>query len=116
MLLVPAFAVFSACAPDDPHDASECAWVLGSGAKKDCMAQVAINTFRSDPIKGIAFTEEQIADVLQRDFVYLQVTMQVDASTNKYCDRIVDPVFKERCTTRVQRPHLNRAESGGPRN
>ncbi len=116
MLLVPALVMLAACAPENPQAASDCGWVLGSGAKKDCMAQVAINTFRTDPIKGIAFTEEEITDTLQRDFVYLQVTMQVDASTNKYCDRIVDAVFKERCTTRVQRPHLNRAEGGGPRN
>lgn len=104
-----------ACAPENPTSADECSWVLGDGAQKDCMAQVAINTFRASPSEGIAFTESEIEDALQRDFVYLQVTMQVDASTNKYCDRINDPVFKERCTTRVQRPHLNRAESGGPR-
>jgi hypothetical protein len=89
--------------------------VLGAGAKKDCIAQVAIESFRTDPAKGIAFTEEHVEEGLQRDFVYLQVTMQIGASTNKYCDRIADPVFKERCTTRVQRPHLNRAEQGGPR-
>ena len=100
-------------APEKPTSAGDCAWVLAPGPKKDCMAEVAIAMFRTDPKGAQAFVEAQIPETLQRDFIYDQVTWTVDGSSMRWCDLIKDSFYRDHCKVRVGRPHLNGPPAGG---
>lgn len=102
-----------ACQPSDPQTAADCDGVMGESAKNECYAKVAPAEFKANPDAGIRLVEEKITDQTVRDFVYLQVTREVDMSTPKYCERIQDDVLEERCRVLVSRPHLGRASTPG---
>ena len=101
-----------ACTPAAPERPEDCAG--RSGAEADaCYQQVAPAVFRADPAAGIRLVETQIQDPTVRDFVYLSVTREIDPNTTRYCDRIKDRTFAERCRVLVSRPHLHRDLTGG---
>ncbi len=102
-----------ACAPAEPKSAADCDGVMGESAKNECYAKVAPAEFKADPAAGVAMVEEKITDQAVRDFVYLQVTREVDLSTLKYCERIKDEVLEDRCRVLVSRPHLQRPGTPG---
>ena len=82
---------------------------LSSGEKRDdCWSVHAVELFRTDPDHGIQVVEEQVSDQQIRDFIWLQVTREVDPGSFRYCERIQESVLKERCKTLVSRPHLHR--------
>jgi hypothetical protein len=103
-----------ACAPEKPTELADCQrpW-LGSGRRQDCVGRLAVEVARRDPEAAGALVEAEIHDPLARDFVYLQLTQQVDSKSDRYCKRIRDDVFSRQCRERIQRPHLDRP-AGAP--
>lgn len=96
------------CSTSMPTTEAGCA-ALGSASDRDeCFLAILPGIFRTDPAHGISLTEKSISDPATRDFVWLTVTRDVDPNSEKYCDRIVDPLLKERCKVLVSRPHLHR--------
>ncbi len=82
---------------------------LGAGADRDeCWARHAPALFKEDADKGVQTVEAQVGDPAVKDFIWLTVTREVDPSSYKYCDRIVEPTLAERCRVLVSRPHLHR--------
>lgn len=102
--------------PEAPTTLDDCRFALGETNRTNCVTRVAIHMFRADPAAAIAFTEAQLPNALDRDFVYLQVTFTIDATTPKYCMKIVDKVFHAQCIDRTKRPHLGTGGegAGGP--
>ena len=103
------------CAPDSPTRAEDCAWLLDGNSTKTCMTKVALATFKTDPVAGVAFTETQIPEQLERDFIYLQVVQEMPAADPELCKKISSATFKENCVTAASRPHLQTAPGDGPR-
>ncbi len=104
----------SACRTGDPQTPADCAASTGAAAD-ECYQRVAPAVFRQSPEAGIALVEEKIQDPTVRDFVYLSVTREVDPNTTRYCDRIKDKTFADRCRVLVSRPHLHRDLTGQDR-
>ena len=90
---------------DSPEDCE----ALSAGEQRDnCWSVHAVDIFRTDPDRGTQVVEEQVSDQQIRDFIWLQVTREVDPGSYRYCERIQESVLQERCKTLVSRPHLHR--------
>ncbi len=114
VLVVAVAGFFVTYPPANPTEESDCAMVLASGKKKDCMVAVALATFAKDGRLGAEFTETRIADPLQRDFVYLEwVRASRDPASDALCKQIKDAAFRGQCDTIVKRPHLKK--QAGPK-
>jgi hypothetical protein len=82
---------------------------LSAGAERDeCWVRHAPALFKQDAAEGVRMVEEQVQDQTVKDFIWLTVTREVDPTSYKYCDRIVEPAMAERCRVLVSRPHLHR--------
>jgi len=82
---------------------------LSAGADRDgCWVRHAPALFKEDATKGVRLVEEQVQDQTVKDFILLPITREVDPTSYKYCDRIVEPAMAERCRVLVSRPHLHR--------
>jgi hypothetical protein len=104
------FLLLWACS--EPTTPADCE-TLSEGATRDaCYEKVAPAVFRTSPEAGIALVDQKISDPMLRDFIYLQITREVDPSTPRYCNRIKDKVLADRCMVLVSRPHLHRGLSG----
>ncbi|MEC7948460.1 MAG: hypothetical protein VX265_12920 [Myxococcota bacterium] len=88
--------------PDD------CKALSAGTARDECWVRHAPELFRKDANAGVAAINEQVQDQTVKDFIWLTVTREVDPSSYKYCDRIVEPAMAERCRVLVSRPHLHR--------
>jgi len=98
----------AACTPGVPQSPEDCVDIGDVAKRDDCYAQVLPAVFRGDPVKGVSLTESAVTDQTVRDFIWLEVTRDVDPNSNKYCNRIKDPVLADRCRVLVSRPHLHR--------
>ncbi|MSQ01956.1 MAG: hypothetical protein EXR71_08690 [Myxococcales bacterium] len=109
LLVVAVAGLLLTRAPASPTEESDCALVLASGKRKDCMVKVALATFAKDSRLGVEFTEARIEDPLQRDFVYLEaVRASCVAATDTLCKKIEDKTFRGQCDTVTKRPHLKK--------
>lgn len=106
VLLLP--LLLAACGAVDPKTPEDCAGISDTARRDDCYTVVLPDVFRTDPARGIELTETAVTDPTVRDFIWLTVTRDVDPNTNKYCNRIKDPVLADRCRVLVSRPHLHR--------
>lgn len=97
-----------ACSGGTPTTPEDCAGIGDLARRDDCYARVAPEVFRADPPAGVTLVEERVSDPTVRDFIWLEVTRDVDPNTDQYCRRIVDAALKERCMVLVSRPHLHR--------
>ena len=79
-----------------------------SSHRDDCFSQYAVEWFRNNPSQAESDITSMIQDPLILDYIWLQVTREVNPSSQQYCFKIKDSVLKERCTTLVRRPHLYR--------
>ncbi len=100
------------CPPAEPRTAADCVSIGAAKARDECYLKVVEGVFRADAAAAIALVESGITDQQNRDFAWYKVTKDVDPSTNKYCDRIRDSVFADRCRLIVGRPHLSRGLAG----
>jgi hypothetical protein len=106
-------ALLMACSTSAPPASIEdCHGRAASPARDECFAAFLPALFELDPMAAGALTESDIQDPLVRDFVYLQVTRDVDPAGGRWCDRISAPVVAERCRVLARRPHLQRARLG----
>lgn len=96
------------CSPREPQSPSDCEGIGDAAARDDCYAVVAPALFRTDPKAGVALVEGKVTDPTVRDFIWLEVTRDVDPNTPRYCERIQDAALKDRCMVLVSRPHLHR--------
>lgn len=100
--------VLLGCSGGAPSTPEDCAGIGDVARRDDCYAQVAPAVFRTDPKAGVALVTTGVSDQTVRDFIWLEVTRDVDPNTDQYCQRIVDAALKERCMVLVSRPHLHR--------
>ena len=70
------------------------------------MVAVALATFRTDAAAGVAFTESQVADEVQRDFIFLQAVNEIPSADPRLCEKIVSDTFRAACEVAARRPHL----------
>ena len=90
-------------------DSSEDCEALSAGERRDdCWSVHAVEIFKTDPDRGVSVVEEQVSEQQIRDFIWLQVTREVDPGSYRYCEKIQEGVLQERCKTLVSRPHLHR--------
>jgi hypothetical protein len=100
----------------EPQSVAECPDLSGS-QRDECYAKYAADLFRQDPAGAEEVVNTQVSDSQVRDYIWLTVTREVDPSSYRYCDRIVEPTLGERCRVLVSRPHLHRElqrEGGAP--
>ena len=109
------FALMVACTGSAPSTPEDCEGIADVVARDECYAVVLPTLFRADPARGINLTDTVVSDQTVKDFIWLTVTREVDPNTNKYCDRIKDPVLGGRCRVLVSRPHLHRGLVEGGR-
>ena len=74
--------------------------------RDECLAAVLPALFAEDLVQGEAWLEK-VSDVQVRDYVLMEITRSVDASTRRYCNRISAEDLREGCLKLVQRPHLH---------
>lgn len=96
-----------ACSAPPPTTVADCPPDVGP-ARAQCLVEVLPPLFKTQPEEALQIAEREISDPLQRDFLYLKVTRDVDPSTPRYCDKIQDEKIRERCRVLVSRPHLHR--------
>lgn len=101
-----------ACTPSTFDDPAQCADVSDAEQQEECWAQTAVVVFRETPDEGEAWVE-QIQDPLRQDYTWYSITREVMFQTPRYCERIDDAGFKDRCIQTVRRPHLHREKKGG---
>ncbi len=112
-MLVPFLALVLACStPPPPESIDECPTVSSIAARDECYATFVPALFASDPRAAAELVEARIEDPLVRDFVYLQVSRDLDPAGGRWCDLISAPVVAERCHVLARRPHLQRARVG----
>ncbi len=106
-------ALAMAChGPAEPGSIEDCAGMRASSSRDECYAAFVPDLFLSDPRAAEEIVGERIADPLVRDFVYLQVTRDLDPAGGRWCERISAAAVAERCRTLARRPHLQRARMG----
>lgn len=102
LLLLPA------CGSLDPKTPEDCAGIGDTAKRDDCYVKVLPDVFRADPARGVELVDTAVTDPTVKDFIWLEVTRDVDPNSNKYCNRIQDKVLADRCRVLVSRPHLHR--------
>ncbi len=106
-------ALFMACSThSQPSSLEDCHGMEVSAARDECYADFLPDLFLTDPPRAAELVEQNIQDVLVRDFVYLQVTRDLDAAGGRWCERISAGPVAERCRVLARRPHLQRARLG----
>lgn len=101
--------------PANPTTPDDCAWVLDPGPRKDCMVDVAVHTFGTDPKAGEALLKLQLPDSVHRDMVYYLVTKEYAPNDMRYCKLIEGAAIRGQCEEVVNRPHLLDGSSTSPR-
>ncbi|MBN1335747.1 MAG: hypothetical protein JXB39_07280 [Deltaproteobacteria bacterium] len=102
-------AFLAACGRSEPPSPEVCQ-TLPKGVQADeCWAAALPILARTDPDRAERYADEHITDNRTRDFLFLQITREVDPSTLRWCNRIEEKVVQERCRVLVRRPHLHRA-------
>ncbi len=103
------FTILAACGRPVPSGPEDCEG-LSPGANADaCWTAVIPALARTDPERASQYAEERVADDQTRDFLYLQLTRDVDPGNARWCHRIREKMIQDRCTVLVRRPHLHRA-------
>ena len=98
----------AACSTTPPTTPEGCVALGSDAARDECFLAILPGIFKTDPTRGVELTEKSVTDPATRDFVWLTVTRDVDPNSDKYCNRIVDSLLKDRCKVLVSRPHLHR--------
>jgi hypothetical protein len=114
-------AIVAACGRSVPSDAKDCEGLAKGDRADECWAAVIPTLARTDPDLAVKVAEERVTDDQTRDFLYLQITREVDPGNARWCNRIRERIVQERCAVLVRRPHLHRAlgveaakAAGGP--
>ena len=109
-------SLIMACStPSQPESLEGCPAVKDVAARDECYAAFLPELFLSDPPAAAEQVERNISDPLVRDFVYLQVTRDIEPAGGRWCERISAGPVAERCRVLARRPHLQRARLGrGP--
>ena len=102
------FFVLFACNQSSWSSAKDCQGLERGVDKDNCWSVHLIDVFATDPTKGSQIIEQDISDQKVRDFLWLEMTREVDPTTMKYCKKIKDNGLLERCRLLVSRPHLHR--------
>ena len=106
--LAPWLLLLPACGMLDPKTPEDCEGIGDVIKRDDCYVKVLPDVFRTDPARGVQLVETAVTDPTVKDFIWLEVTRDVDPNSNKYCNRIQDKVLADRCRVLVSRPHLHR--------
>lgn len=110
---IPLLVLVLACmSPEPPRSLDDCHTMQAGSPRDECFATYLSALFGSDPRAAGELVEEHIEDPLVRDFVYLQVSRDLDPAGGRWCDRISAEVVAERCYVLARRPHLQRARVG----
>ncbi len=97
----------TACSRGEPREweRTECE-TLSLPQRDECLAAVLPALFAESRDQGEAWLEK-VTDTQVRDYVLLEITRSVDATTRRYCNRISAEDLREGCLKLVQRPHLH---------
>ena len=102
------FFVLFACRQTSWSSASDCHGLEKGLDKDNCWSVHLVDVFKQDPTKGSQIIEQDISDQKVQDFLWLEMTREVDPTTMTYCKKITDKGLLERCRLLVSRPHLHR--------
>ena len=100
--------ILLACWAETWNSADDCEGLSKGPNKDQCWSVHLVEVFKEDLESGDRIAQAQITDSRIRDFIYLSVTREIDPSTTKWCDKMVDTALKSRCQVLVSRPHLHR--------
>ncbi len=118
MVWLGALTVLLGCFAPSWNTADDCLSERSAAQADECWAAIAPQLFRADRDRGEQLITEHVTDPQVADFIWLTVTREVDPSSYRYCERIIEPALQERCRVLVSRPHLHRellkASGGGP--
>lgn len=95
-----------------PSSLDACHGMDASPQRDECYADFLPELFLTDPPRAAELVQHGIEDSLVRDFVYLQVTRDLDPAGGRWCERISSTTVAERCRVLARRPHLQRARLG----
>jgi len=95
-----------------PQSIEDCRVMEPSTERDECYASFLPALFAVDGGAAADELESAVEDHLVRDFVYLEVTRDVDPAGGRWCERISAQAVAERCRVLSRRPHLQRARIG----
>ncbi len=99
--------LLTACSAPEPSSWQACA-TLDGVARQDCQGRMFPRAFCDDAARAEALVLEHVEDATVRDFIWYQVTLDVDPTSSRWCQKIVDDAIRARCDSVVKRPHLQR--------
>ena len=103
------FLVLLACQQQSSWSSAEDCQKLERGVEKDnCWSVHLVDVFSANPQQGTTIIQQQISEPKVQDFLWLEMTREVDPTTMTYCKQIKDKSLLERCRLLVSRPHLHR--------
>jgi hypothetical protein len=102
------FFVLFGCNRSSWSNADDCMGLEMGVEKDNCWSVYIFQVFESDPQKGIEIVQKEISEEKVKDFLWLEITREVDPTTMTYCKQIKNKSIFERCKLLVSRPHLHR--------
>lgn len=97
------------CTQEAPQRFEDCRQLSAGKDRDTCFVTHAVELFKRDQDLGTSTVVHEVTDPLVRDFIWLQVTRDVDPTSDQWCQRIESEAIAARCRVLVRRPHLHRA-------
>ena len=103
------FFVLLACQQHPSWSNSADCQQLDKGIQKDnCWSVHLLEVFSNNPQEGMQIIQNDVSEQKVKDFLWLEMTREVDPTTMTYCKQIQDKSLLDRCRVLVSRPHLHR--------
>jgi hypothetical protein len=102
------FLIMLACTSQSWKNAEDCAQLPMGIDKDNCWSVHLVELFAEDSQQGFSIIENEVSSVKVQDYLWLEMTREVDPTTMTYCKKIIDKALMERCRMLVSRPHLHR--------
>ena len=102
------FLVLLGCGGTSWSSVEDCRNLPKGEERDNCWSVHLVDLFRQNRREGARVIQEDIASPRVQDFLWLEVTREVDPTTVQYCKEIKDSAVAERCRVLVSRPHLHR--------
>ena len=102
------FFVLLCCGGTSWSSAEDCRNLPKGDNKDNCWSVHLVDFFQQDRREGMRIIREDISSSRVQDFLWLEVTREIDPTTIKYCKEIKASAVAERCRVLVSRPHLHR--------
>ena len=102
------FFILLSCQTNSWSSLEDCKALEKGDDKDNCWSVHLVQVFSKNREQGLLILKQEISSQRIRDFLLLEITREVDPTTQKYCNLIQDKPLADRCKMLVSRPHLHR--------